>query len=254
MHCDHVSKVWFGSKLSINFHNTQASFAEWLSYSIINLKDEDLIYIAAITYGIWFARNQQVFENKNLTDSEVFRIADTNINDYIKATNGDDLDHSSKGQSRSTSHQQGSTRNRTNQWRRPDEGVIKINSDASLTTAGKWGLGVTCRDNTGMIVAAATWEVPGNNDPLLERPMCCTMMCVSQWIAASSQSSSKVITKVSLSFLVVTTKSLETMWVILLEELSVIGTPSDFVISSTSIGNLISQPTILLYGPIASPT
>jgi hypothetical protein len=45
--------------------------------------------------------------------------------------------------------------------------MIKINSDASLTTAGKWGLGVTCQDDTGMIAAAATWEVPGNNDPLL---------------------------------------------------------------------------------------
>ncbi|KAK2400574.1 Ribonuclease H superfamily protein [Trifolium repens] len=167
MHCEHVSKVWFGSKLSINFHNTQASFAEWLRFAIINLKKEDLIYIASIIYGIWYARNQQVFENKTLTDTEVLRIADTNIHDYIIATNNDDLYHPSKGQPRSTSHQQGATRNRSNQWRRPDERIIKVNSDASLTTAGKWGLGVTCRDNTGMITAAATWEIPGNNDPLL---------------------------------------------------------------------------------------
>jgi hypothetical protein len=38
MNCDHASKIWFGSKLSINFHNTQARFADWLSYVILNLK------------------------------------------------------------------------------------------------------------------------------------------------------------------------------------------------------------------------
>jgi hypothetical protein len=55
MNCEHASKIWFGSKLGINFNNTQASFAEWLSYALTTLKEEDLIYIAAITYGIWYA-------------------------------------------------------------------------------------------------------------------------------------------------------------------------------------------------------
>jgi hypothetical protein len=43
-------------------------FAEWVSYSINTLKDEDIIYITAIIYGIWFARNQRTFEDRDIED------------------------------------------------------------------------------------------------------------------------------------------------------------------------------------------
>jgi hypothetical protein len=32
---------------------------------------------------------------------------------------------------------------------------------------GWWGLGAICRDSTGELLAAATWETPGADDPTL---------------------------------------------------------------------------------------
>jgi hypothetical protein len=167
MTCTHASKIWFGSKLGINFTNTQANFGEWLCYALTTLNEEDLIYIAAITYGIWYARNQQTFEDNNITDIEIIQKANIIIQDYELAVKNNEIKHNSTNQNRSNSNRQRSARNRSNQWRKPEEGTIKINSDASLTRSGQWGLGVTCRDSTGLIAAAATWEVPGNDNPLL---------------------------------------------------------------------------------------
>jgi hypothetical protein len=57
MHCQHASKIWFGSKLGIKFDHSHTNFPEWLTYAINSLKNEDLIYMAAVVYGIWYARN-----------------------------------------------------------------------------------------------------------------------------------------------------------------------------------------------------
>ncbi|MCI29789.1 hypothetical protein A2U01_0050998, partial [Trifolium medium] len=31
--------------------------------------------------------------------------------------------------------------------------------------SGQWGLGVACRDMEGNLVASATWDLPGFDDP-----------------------------------------------------------------------------------------
>jgi hypothetical protein len=132
-----------------------------------SLKEEDLNYIADITYGIWFARNQHTFNQRNIEDSEVINKANTSIQDYIIATTSEQH-HSSIPNTRNTNRQQHpntTTQNKT--WRKPDAGIIKINSDANLAQTGRWGLGVTCRDSDGVLIAAATWEMPGPDDPTL---------------------------------------------------------------------------------------
>jgi hypothetical protein len=159
MKCEHAAKIWFGSKLSINFNNTPASFIDWISYAITTLKEEELIYIAAITYGIWYARNQQVFEHREIPDIEVINKAATNIQDFVLATKNANLNYPNNNQHSANFRQHGSHRNQSKRWSRPEEGKIKINGDANLTIAGKWGLGVTCRDMDGLIAAAAAWEV-----------------------------------------------------------------------------------------------
>jgi hypothetical protein len=59
MKCQHASKIWFGSKLGINFNNSHINISNWIIYALNHLNSEDLIYMAAITYGIWYARNQK---------------------------------------------------------------------------------------------------------------------------------------------------------------------------------------------------
>jgi ribonuclease HI len=54
-----------------------------------------------------------------------------------------------------------------NHWKKPTKGTIKVNSDANLMSEGRWGLGAVCRDSSGEVLAAATWEIPGADDPQL---------------------------------------------------------------------------------------
>jgi hypothetical protein len=68
MHCIHVSKTWFGSKLGIRFDQSHQNFSDWVIHAINSLHDEELRYLAAIIYGIWFARNQWVFNQKHIEE------------------------------------------------------------------------------------------------------------------------------------------------------------------------------------------
>jgi hypothetical protein len=167
IHCSYASKTWFGSKLGIRFDQSHQSFSDWVIYAINSLKEEDLSYLAAITYGIWFARNQWVFNQMTIAESEVINKANTSLQDYIRATTRDIQQQSNnRGRSTSNQHQSGqTTRNRS--WKKPEIGTIKINSDANLARAGRWGFGAICRDSTGALIAAATWEKPGADDPTL---------------------------------------------------------------------------------------
>ncbi|WJX55042.1 hypothetical protein P8452_40859 [Trifolium repens] len=89
MHCDRSSKVWFGSQLGIKFDSSQTSFADWVTYAINHLKEENIIHLAAIIYGIWYARNQQVFEGRDILEWDTIAKASQSITEYKQATSGE---------------------------------------------------------------------------------------------------------------------------------------------------------------------
>ncbi|PNX76842.1 hypothetical protein L195_g032801 [Trifolium pratense] len=84
MECQRAAKPWFGSRLGIRFDNNHKNFIDWLAHSINNLNNEDLSYVASITYGIWYARNCQVFENRDIDDKVINGKALENILEYQK--------------------------------------------------------------------------------------------------------------------------------------------------------------------------
>jgi hypothetical protein len=86
MHCERASKIWFGSKLNIKFNNTHSSFSDWLIYVLKSLKEDQLNYLASLTYSIWYARNQHVFNQIDIEDTETISRANSSIQDYILAT------------------------------------------------------------------------------------------------------------------------------------------------------------------------
>ncbi|XP_045797986.1 uncharacterized protein LOC123892217 [Trifolium pratense] len=173
MHCQQVSRIWFGSKLGIRFDERQGNFIDWLIYTINNLNDEDLSYVAAISYGIWYTRNQKVFEDKDYEEIWVINIASTSIREYQQANMT--TTHEQHNKTLESLHSNNHNNNQQpdihtttmNRWNRPNPGVIKINCDANLARTGRWGLGAVCRDSDGYLVAAATWELPGCLDPSL---------------------------------------------------------------------------------------
>jgi ribonuclease HI len=167
IHCSHSSKIWFGSKLGIKFDHTHQSFSDWVTYALNSLMEEDLRHVAAITYGIWFAHNQWVFNQRNIEDTEVIIQVNASIQEYIKAITSASEQQTNNRKSTTSNQQHSTTSNRNRQWQKPANGVIKVNSDANLARAGRWGCGATYRDSTGTLVAAATWELPGPEDATL---------------------------------------------------------------------------------------
>jgi ribonuclease HI len=158
--------IWFGSNLGIKFTNNHNSFINWLIYAITNLKADELIQIAAVIYGIWFSRNKYLFELRDIAISTIIDKAKTNVTEYQLAVRTDTATttHNSITTDPNNHHQSSSSPKR---WSKPCVGTIKVNCDANLTHPGRWGLGASFRDSDGALVAAATWETPGPEDPAL---------------------------------------------------------------------------------------
>jgi hypothetical protein len=167
MHCPRANKIWFGSKLGIHFNRSHDSFTDWLIYAISNLCPEDIIYLAAITYSIWFARNQHIYELKDTPDLTVIEKASKSITDFQLATSSDQSSNSKQSNINNNQNINYQHNTRSTQWTKPMPGTIKLNCDANLSRSGRWGLGATCRDSDGVLVAAAAWETPGKDDPTL---------------------------------------------------------------------------------------
>jgi len=90
--CVGVSRIWFGSQLGFKFQDhSDIDFAKWLVHMINNGKVSDITQIAAIIYDIWFARNQEVFENVDMPEERIIEGAVNNIYDYRFEVNQQDL-------------------------------------------------------------------------------------------------------------------------------------------------------------------
>ncbi|MCI05439.1 G-box binding factor bZIP transcription factor [Trifolium medium] len=128
--------------------------------------------MAAIIYGIWYARNQSVFEHRELQAKNVIEQASFSITKFQLANHGEqdisnnDANHTKGGNQHNTrrKHHRHAKSN-SNNWSRPPNGIIKVNSDANLSKEGRWGLGAVCRDFEGHLLAAGTWNLPGFDDP-----------------------------------------------------------------------------------------
>ncbi|KAK2442832.1 hypothetical protein QL285_013988 [Trifolium repens] len=165
MECDRSTQVWFGSKLGIKFSSNHSNFIDWLFHCVTTLNEEDLGYVAAIIYGIWWARNKQVFEDYNMEEKDILDYANSSVRDY-QQSNKLENQHTNNNQHHARRHHTHNLRNAQQvKWRRPRTGVIKANCDANLSIDGWWGLGAVFRDENGEILASATWRLPDFNDP-----------------------------------------------------------------------------------------
>jgi hypothetical protein len=139
MKCHHATRIWFGSKLGVNFNNCSLSFREWLNHAINTLNDEDLSYVAALIYGIWLARNQEVFNLRNVENKTVIDQALHSIQEFHKANlddiNNDTSQHSQPHMHNNRRHDRRTSSNK--KWMRPDTNKIKINCDANLAIKGR---------------------------------------------------------------------------------------------------------------------
>jgi hypothetical protein len=170
--CPIATKVWFGSQLNIN---TQAiptiNFQDWLSHMIITAEEDITVYIASIIYGLWFARNKKVFEDKDITEDVIISTAWKVIQDFKQTKSINYSPDTSFNHHQTGNNNRMHNHNNQIRWTKPRTGLIKINCDANLQRDGIWGLGAAYRDDEGQILAAATWQTLGFNDPVTAEAM-----------------------------------------------------------------------------------
>jgi hypothetical protein len=162
--CEFTKREVFGSQLGIiRQDGFDTSFCEWFINVIHKHEKSTIIKLAALLYSIWHARNQKVFENIDVPGEMVIKRACNIILSLKKAKSPDHMllitpDPLPKSNSASANPRRG----RDNvHWIRLDPGIIKVNSDANLTSTDFCGIGVIARESTGTAIAAGTWMRPG---------------------------------------------------------------------------------------------
>lgn len=129
-------------------------------------EDNINIQIALITYNLWHARNQAVFEDYVVPEDVIIRRASSCLASFLQATVNDvDCSFSPKPVTPCPNQTLNiPCNNRDQHWIKPDSNFIKANSDANLQIPGRWGMGCILRDDQGLVKASATWSRNGFED------------------------------------------------------------------------------------------
>jgi hypothetical protein len=141
-----------------NLHNSiYVPFHKWLEKNIIDVNEDIIVYVLALCYKIWCAKNKKYLEGTDVDVAAIVQKAQRSIVNFksastvlIETLNGVSI------LSISNVH-----------WTPPFSGFYKLNVDfpqknkLNVDAAGpiegdKWGIGVVVRDNEGVVVAASS--------------------------------------------------------------------------------------------------
>jgi ribonuclease HI len=111
--------------------------------------------IPTITYNIWLARNNKIYQGKNTPASEAVTKALKNLNEYCK--------HHVENRLRNSNIATTGARH-DKSWSPPTGIYHKLNVDAHLSDDGRWGYGLILRRADGRCVGAATRVCDGTSD------------------------------------------------------------------------------------------
>jgi hypothetical protein len=114
---------------------------------LTNATKECIQIITAITYGIWIARNNKIFQDKDTPAAKTVDRALTSLHEYKHNISFDNIN--------SHGIQTSPSCNNTS-WSPPPRNSLKLNVDAHLLGDGRLGLGLVLRGVDGSIVGAAT--------------------------------------------------------------------------------------------------
>ena len=163
MSCPLITRTWFGSCLSLKIMEQPIhDFKDWIANIILTEKEDLIIQIGSLTYNIWQVRNQQVFEDLTIHEVDIIQRSERCINEFIQANSP------SSSPDISTPHcDRPVLCPRPKRWIKPEAGWVKANNDANLQQPTKWGLGAIIRDEMGLVMVSAEWEMSGYGDAQL---------------------------------------------------------------------------------------
>lgn len=101
-------------------------------------------------------------EDQTILEMDIIQRASNCISDYKQANTQAPPSMARTGYDPRSQHRPA----KNTKWKRPNLGLVKVNTDANLQNHGKWGLGIIIRDEVGLVMAASTWETDGNDRAL----------------------------------------------------------------------------------------
>ncbi|PNX67651.1 hypothetical protein L195_g055740, partial [Trifolium pratense] len=156
LECEWAKQVWFASSLTLNLGKNQPTdLHDWLISMMNNTNKECVEEITAIIYGIWYARNMLIFQEKHLPPQEISSMAFKQLQEYQL--------HGFEQKICDPHVKSTACRNDTS-WSPPLRGILKINVDAHLSSDGHWSTGMVLRRSDGSAVGAATRSHKGIAD------------------------------------------------------------------------------------------
>lgn len=152
--CDYATQCWH----EVGFHldmSREEYAPSWLLSKLQTDTQENLVSIAAVLWGIWYARNRRVWDEKEVPPKLAVQGRLKKINEWENAVK--------RVKEMSQNRNQGSNAASTDRWKRPEEGSLKAHVDASVFPgSNSYTIAIVIRDHTGMFWKGRNARFLGN--------------------------------------------------------------------------------------------
>ena len=150
--CGFAKECWQQKGFDSNVWDIESSH-EWLLHTLANGPDEILVKMVSVLWGVWFARNKRIFENRFMSPATVMAWSAKQILEWQIANKKVSFSpHLSN-------RQQGDGR----KWQVSEQGCLKINVDASVVDGqNSFGIVMVLRNHQGHYITGKKMRFAGS--------------------------------------------------------------------------------------------
>lgn len=145
--CPFAAACW--SVCGYNYDLTSSeNEASWLLAKLDTSSSDEVLLIARVLWGVWFFRNQKVWENKVVTADIAMGWSSKIVLEWREARETRFLQPAGSSTSSSPA---------VSKWQKPALGTLKLNVDAAVKVGeSKFAMGLVLRDHNGSLVSGKT--------------------------------------------------------------------------------------------------
>lgn len=150
--CDFAKACWQNVGLNFDMWSVENA-AEWLLEKLSTESSEVLTKIATVLWGVWFARNKKIFEERTMTPAIIMEWSRKQVQEWKEANK---KNHTTSGHNSSGSQQE-------SRWTPPSLGSFKVNVDAVVKEGqDSFTVGMALRNSHGQFLAGRVMRFAGS--------------------------------------------------------------------------------------------
>lgn len=150
--CQFARECW--QKVGLDYRMWEVeSASDWLLDKLCNETLDNVIKIATVLWGVWFARNKRIFEGRNMSPTATICWSSKQIVEWRLANTRRNQIHVEQSESKQQHIQR---------WKPPETGDFKINVDASVVEGlNSYAVGMVLRNHRGDYISCKTMRFTG---------------------------------------------------------------------------------------------